>query len=551
MKKSLFVIMGFACSAFLLACGDDNPSGTGGLDFPGAEIESSSSEEVIPSSAEALSSSGVQSSSSEEIVLSSSVAESSSSSEVKLSSSSVVESSSSVSEGDSTLTYERECDKMFDDRDGRSYCTVKIGTQTWMGENLAYDIPGSKCKGDDPVNCQKFGRLYTYAQAMNRSEDECGPGRKCEGNYPLSPGACPEGWTVATLKDWNTLIDYVGKHNGSEPVVVSLLAKPEDSRRDDMTMGSNLSGFRMLVAGVYNPEFNSLSDSSISFWTATEEGANLAYDYGFDLYNAYTDMESYPALKQTYRSVRCIQKEGGSSSAASSSSEAVESSSSDSYIDPSYVIRDSIVDARDGHVYKTVKIGMQTWMAENLDYALEDGVKSWKYSCEGGMECVDYGRFYTWATAIDSASLASNTSNPQVCGNGVECTTAERGSIARIQGVCPEGWRIPHEYDWVLLYESVSRVDSTRTEISGKVLKSVSGWVEGNGLDEYGFNVLPSGTYYPADQRFSLEHYVGFFWILNEYDEESGKVVYFSTSPSATTAGMSKSDALPVRCIKG
>ena len=115
-----------------------------------------------------------------------------------------------------------------------------------------------------------------------------------------------------------------------------------------------------------------------------------------------------------------------------------------------------MVDMRDGHVYKTVKIGIQTWMAENLDYEVEDGVKSWKYKCEEGEECVNYGRYYTWAAAIDSASLASNPTNPQVCGSGKTCDIATFGNVTRVQGVCPEGWRMPHVLDWQLLYNAVS-----------------------------------------------------------------------------------------------
>lgn len=311
--KSLSVILGCACCAFLLACSDDG-STTSVLDNPYADVESSSSEELPSScSAQDLSSSEVQSSSSEKGDLtSSSVASSESnpqSSSSLLSSSSLEESSSSVDDTDSTLTYERECGSLVDARDGQTYCTVKIGTQTWMGENLDYEVSGSKCYKDVPENCEKFGRLYTYAQTMGHAEEECGAGWMCKGNFSLSPGICPEGWTVPTQKDWKTLEDYIEKHNGSEPAYVSMLAKPEDSKRDDITLGSDLSGFRILVVGVYNPEFSSFSDSTVSFWSATEESVNLAYEFGFDLYNFDILGTMLPAWKLTYRSVRCIRKE--------------------------------------------------------------------------------------------------------------------------------------------------------------------------------------------------------------------------------------------------
>ncbi|MBR1746164.1 MAG: hypothetical protein IJ734_09415 [Fibrobacter sp.] len=308
--KSLSVILGCACCAFLLACSDDG-STTSVLDNPYDERSSSSEEALESSSSEQVfSSSEEQSSSSKRMDLtSSSVASSESnpqSSSSQLSSSSLEESSSSVDDTDSTLTYERECGSLVDQRDGKSYCTVKIGTQTWMGENLDYDVPGSACIRDSLANCEKFGRLYTYAQAMGRAEDECGPGWMCKGNFPLSPGICPEGWTVPTQKDWLTLEAYVDKHNGSEPVYISLMAKPEDSKRDDITIGSDLSGFRILVSGIYDPTVESFSDSTVGFWSSTEESVNHAYRFGFDLYNFDIFDLQLPAWKKAYRYVRCI-----------------------------------------------------------------------------------------------------------------------------------------------------------------------------------------------------------------------------------------------------
>ena len=171
----------------------------------------------------------------------------------------------------------------------------------------------------------------------------------------------------------------------------------------------------------------------------------------------------------------------------------------ESYLNPE-IEYDTIIDSRDGKVYRTVKIGNQTWMAENLNFdpgqgGSGDAKYDWSWCYDDVPEHCDVaGRLYTWAAAIDSVKLANDAENPQECGYGKNCNLP-----AKVQGVCPPDWHLPTQAEWDTLFLSVGgQYQST----AGKALKSQSGWFvinsgnyffNGNGTDEFGFCALPVG----------------------------------------------------------
>ena len=141
-----------------------------------------------------------------------------------------------------------------------------------------------------------------------------------------------------------------------------------------------------------------------------------------------------------------------SSCSAKSSSSSSESLSSGNQQDGSEFdpVNNTLKDLRDGQTYKTVEIGDQVWMAENLNYKAENTY------CLNNRDtnCTKYGRFYMWGTAMDSAGTWGT--NGKGCGYDKPCSPKKS-----VRGVCPEGWHLPSYFEWKRL---IVTVDDSITE---------------------------------------------------------------------------------------
>ena len=167
---------------------------------------------------------------------------------------------------------------------------------------------------------------------------------------------------------------------------------------------------------------------------------------------------------------------------SSSSSEIVVESSSDVIVEESSssvqssssmnsiydAVNNTLTDLRDNRVYKTVTIGEQIWMAENLNYMPEDTAGT---ICGGGAQnskedskkCDIFGRLYLRKVALNKTT-ASNR-----------------------QGICPDGWSIPKKEDWEKLISHLG--ENVVLKIKG------DSWESTPGTNESGFSAIPAGNY--------------------------------------------------------
>ena len=155
---------------------------------------------------------------------------------------------------------------MTDTRDGKKYKTVKIASQTWMAENLNYEVKNSYCYNNFADSCAKYGHLYTWAAAVGKSEEECGSGKNC-GLTGTVRGVCPEGWHVPTSTEWSSLYSAIG----SSPYAMQ--AKGYWGYR---SASKDTYGFSALPAGYYYNDRFYFVGSIANFWTATEGNSSNA-----------------------------------------------------------------------------------------------------------------------------------------------------------------------------------------------------------------------------------------------------------------------------------
>jgi len=185
---------------------------------------------------------------------------------------------------------------------GQTYRTVKIENQTWMAENLNYDVVGSVCYDNDPANCDKYGRLYKWATAM-ALPDSCN-GIKCTSIIGTKhKGICPSGWHIPSDDDWATLANFVGASTAGTKLKATSGWNNYNGKSGN---GQDTYGFAALPGGFGN------SDGSFAnagghglWWSASEDNSDSAY-YRVMSYS-YEGVYYFNYDKDLLFSVRCVQ----------------------------------------------------------------------------------------------------------------------------------------------------------------------------------------------------------------------------------------------------
>jgi len=160
----------------------------------------------------------------------------------------------------------------------------------------------------------------------------------------------------------------------------------------------------------------------------------------------------------------------------------------------------TFTDSRDSITYKTVKIGNQTWMAENLNYSTDN---SWCYD-NSSSNCSKYGRLYGWNTA---------------------------------KTTCPSGWHLPSESEFETLLSKVGGNGSTAYNAL-------------NDGGSSGFSALFAG-WRDIDGSFGNVGGYGVWWSSSEDEDYSAWYLYMSSgNRDASLSGDNKAFGFSVRCLQ-
>jgi len=202
--------------------------------------------------------------------------------------------------------------------------------------------------------------------------------------------------------------------------------------------------------------------------------------------------------------------------------------------------QNTFTDPRDGHQYQSITIGTQIWMAENLAYL-------------SGVNRIATGLFdeecrYVYGydgISSDSAKRSVNYIEFGVLYNWVAAKSA-----------CPAGWHLPGDQEWkdleifLGMNERETGIRDWRTSgETGQKLKSSSGWIQGNGTNITGFNVLPAGCRGYAG--YESKGYAAYFWTASTMDGDNGwRRGFCSDSPGISRQEDRRYFGASVRCVK-
>ncbi|MBN2715151.1 MAG: hypothetical protein JXX14_04800 [Deltaproteobacteria bacterium] len=197
-----------------------------------------------------------------------------------------------------------------DGRDGNTYATVQVGDSVWMAENLNFALPGSACYGFVAENCETYGRLYSWSQAMLAENAPISPYEEAivPGDVQVLRGVCPADWHLPSKGEWEALRRSILENypdNTEADALKSTSGWPANQN------GLNLVGLNILPAGWHlsGEILVDLGESAL-FWGNPNGYVDDLYDYGNK--PVYLLDHEADALELTYffhtdlASVRCV-----------------------------------------------------------------------------------------------------------------------------------------------------------------------------------------------------------------------------------------------------
>ena len=397
----------------------------------------------------------------------------------------------------------------------------------------------SSAGGDNGSGGNRGGIPDTVETFMELSDYDCGKSQKCVATYLTeyhNMAVCDgnNGWVIGTLIE---KMDCDFSSSSVKSTDKDSDAKSSDSKSNDPAEVTDKS--------------SDSKDCSSSAGTSTE--SSNSNSSGNDAMSSNSSVKSSSSsVIVTNSSSSRNENSSSSETTLSCSSELSEASSSSESLSAGSIYdatANTLTDLRDGKTYKTVTIGRQIWMAENLNYAYTDvfykrdnytsDSTSWCYDNDPA-NCAKYGRLYTWAAAMDS--LGKWSKNGKKCGYIASCSPTYP-----VRGICPKGWHLPSKQEFGTLITAVG--DSST---NGTVLKSTDGWSNhGNGTDAFGFSALPAGA--RSDGHYVRRGSYAYFWSSNDTKGISHDAYRMYLYCGEDIAGLiydNKNHGASVRCVK-
>ncbi|GBU21969.1 hypothetical protein R80B4_01871 [Fibrobacteres bacterium R8-0-B4] len=217
-----------------------------------------------------------------------------------------------------------------------------------------------------------------------------------------------------------------------------------------------------------------------------------------------------------------------------------------------------LIDSRDNKRYNTVRIGGDTWMAQNLNYLPQTG-NSWCYKNDENNTTYSKAEIMAQIRSLERERQGRSNAAPKSLQDRAESASQNDNSMCEKYGrlydwstalsVCPIGWRLPSQEEWGYLNKWVG-------EEAGKKLRSTSDWDHNRGAtDEYGWSALPGGGRRYSDGDFYDVERSGYWWTATESADGNAYFRYINydsymlVHDNVASGQDNKGSSFSVRCV--